>query len=124
VDLPLSVEKGDAFEDGDEGIEDFLLGVVDDLVSLLPVFEFYLEGGESLGVEESVVVDDGADECCVREVGCRVCLALSLEVLVCLLAGLVQQQNVSRLEFYYAELLAYCSLRHPLRIYFVYYIFH
>lgn len=124
MDVPLGVEKGDAFEDGDEGIEDFFLGVVDDLVGLLPVFEFYLESGESLGVEKSVVVDDGTNQRGVREVRRWVSFALTLEVLVSLLAGLVQQQDVPRLKFYYAELLAYCSLRHPLRIYFVYYIFH
>jgi hypothetical protein len=94
---------------------------VHDVVAALAILDLCLEGGLLLGVEEAVVVADGSEEGGVGDGGVGGEGGGGLEVLVDLFGGLVEEQDVVGLEFYYDELLA-CSA-HGLddRIYFVYY---
>jgi hypothetical protein len=59
VDEVVLVEGGEALDDGEEGMEDFLLIEVREVVPALSILDLCLQRGLFLQVEQSVVIPDG-----------------------------------------------------------------
>jgi hypothetical protein len=62
MDDVILVKGSDAFDDGEESIEDFLFIEMDDVVAPLPIFDLRLKCGLLLSVEESIIVPDGSQK--------------------------------------------------------------
>lgn len=56
VDKVILVERGETLDDGQEGIGDFFLVEVHDVVASFAILDFGLQGGLLLQVEQSIVV--------------------------------------------------------------------
>lgn len=77
-----------------------------------PIFKFCLKRGQSAGIEEAVVVDDGSEEKRMSNVGEKFCIGRGLEVAIGLFGGFMKEEDVVGFKADDGKLFAICSIAH------------
>lgn len=98
------VEGSDAFDDWSESVANLLLIEMYYVVAPLPIFDLCLQRRLLLRVQQTIVVANGPEEGGVTDGRIGLHAGTALEILIGLLGGFVEEEDVVRLEFYYDEL--------------------